>query len=191
MNTRAQVAMEFLMTYGWAIIVVLISILALATFGFLNRDHFTGNQCFLPPGIACVDFKVETARTILVLQNGFGESITLHQVDVARNTGSICSATNLATGLRSQDKAIIIVPGCINGQMGEKFIGKVNVSYTKTSIVHRHEGSIIDKINPSSTITASNNCQNAEDAGLCNGLDVVYGNGYQTSCCGEWGLCCA
>ena len=32
-NNRAQAALEFLMTYGWAILVVLVSIGALAYFG--------------------------------------------------------------------------------------------------------------------------------------------------------------
>jgi len=38
-SKSAQAAMEFLMTYGWALLVVLIVIAALAFFGLLNPDN--------------------------------------------------------------------------------------------------------------------------------------------------------
>jgi uncharacterized protein (UPF0333 family) len=37
---KGQAAMEFLMTYGWAILVVLAAIGALAYFGVLSPDKF-------------------------------------------------------------------------------------------------------------------------------------------------------
>lgn len=33
-------------------------------------------------------------------------------------------------------------------------------------------------------------CQNAQNSGLCSGLDLAYGEGYQASCCSENNLCC-
>jgi hypothetical protein len=33
-------------------------------------------------------------------------------------------------------------------------------------------------------------CQNAQDGGLCDGLDIVFGSGYKSDCCKEYGLCC-
>ena len=35
-----------------------------------------------------------------------------------------------------------------------------------------------------------NMCQNAEDGGLCAGLDIAFGSGYACACCLEHGLCC-
>ena len=37
---KGQAALEFLMTYGWAILVVLAAIAALAYFGVLSPDRF-------------------------------------------------------------------------------------------------------------------------------------------------------
>jgi len=54
---KAQAAMEFLMTYGWAILVVLAAIGALAYFGVLSPDRFLPEKCTLPSGIACLDFR--------------------------------------------------------------------------------------------------------------------------------------
>jgi len=39
-NRKSQAALEFLMTYGWAILVVLIAIGALAYFGVLSPARF-------------------------------------------------------------------------------------------------------------------------------------------------------
>tara|TARA_Y100000034_G_scaffold119822_1_gene161992 strand:+ start:639 stop:1049 length:411 start_codon:yes stop_codon:yes gene_type:complete len=33
-------------------------------------------------------------------------------------------------------------------------------------------------------------CQNAQTNELCKGLDLTYGQGYQTACCSEHSLCC-
>lgn len=35
-----------------------------------------------------------------------------------------------------------------------------------------------------------NVCQNAQNNGLCAGLDIAYGAGYQSACCSEHSLCC-
>ena len=58
MKKRGQAAMEFLMTYGWAILVVLIAIAALAFFGVLNPGRFLPSSCTITPGISCEDFIV-------------------------------------------------------------------------------------------------------------------------------------
>ena len=190
MNRQGQAAMEFLATYSWAILAVLIAILALATFGFLNPSRFISGQCLLEPGIACVDFTVETERIVLVLQNGIGERITLHQVDAFKNNGNGCSNGN-DVALEPQSKAIIPLIGCNNGNAKEKYIGNLNVTYSKESITHSSKGSLIQTITPTNSITSSIACQNADDADLCSGLDVVYGIGYSASCCTEWSLCCS
>jgi len=49
---KGQALMEFLMTYGWAILVVLVAIGALAYFGVLNperflpKTEFTKEECY-------------------------------------------------------------------------------------------------------------------------------------------------
>lgn len=43
MKKKSQAAMEFLMTYGWAILVVLVFLGALTYFGVFNPDNFDNN----------------------------------------------------------------------------------------------------------------------------------------------------
>jgi len=82
---KGQAAMEFLMTYGWAILVVLVAIGALAYFGVLSPGQFLPKSCIIGPGFSCADFKV-TATTggwEIIVMNGIGESI--NTVDLVLN----------------------------------------------------------------------------------------------------------
>ena len=84
-NKKGQAAMEFLMTYGWAILVVLIAIGALAYFGVLSPERFLPTSCTLGTGFACDEFKASAAAASNVeiyLRNGIGSSITISGGDV-------------------------------------------------------------------------------------------------------------
>ncbi len=80
--------MEFLMTYGWALLVVLIAIGALAFFGVLNPGKFLPSQCILGPGLACEDFKVDSANNYIILKiiNGMGENFDLFLVHIDKKS---------------------------------------------------------------------------------------------------------
>ncbi|MBL7050930.1 LamG domain-containing protein [Candidatus Woesearchaeota archaeon] len=82
MNKRAQAAMEFLMTYGWAILVVIITITALGYFGVVNPGKFLPKTCTFVPGLACNGFVVDEYFTTLVLQNSFGKDITITKINI-------------------------------------------------------------------------------------------------------------
>lgn len=84
MYRRAQAAMEFLMTYGWAILVVLAAVAALAAFGVLSLDKILPESCKGPSDMPCLE-KASldgTAGTIsFALRNGVGSKITLTAVN--------------------------------------------------------------------------------------------------------------
>jgi len=78
MFKKGQAAMEFLMTYGWAILVVLIAIGALAYFGVLNPSRFLPNSCTVSNQFACEtgDFLANSSGVTIILRNGRGVDIT-------------------------------------------------------------------------------------------------------------------
>ncbi len=81
---RGQAAMEFLMTYGWALLIVLVAIAVLAAMGvFGGKGSF--EACFAGVGISCKDFKIQRVvapglpdNGVVEVQflNGFGKDIT-------------------------------------------------------------------------------------------------------------------
>ena len=76
---RAQAAMEFLMTYGWAILVVLVAIGALAYFGVLSPDRFLPEKCVLSTGsgLFCDKFTITATGIEIKVQNSLAEGITV------------------------------------------------------------------------------------------------------------------
>jgi uncharacterized protein (UPF0333 family) len=80
LNKKGQAAMEFLMTYGWALLVVLIAIAALAFFGLLNPSRFLPERCEIAPGLTCMDFNAQhkgdnNATITILLNNGIGQTM--------------------------------------------------------------------------------------------------------------------
>ena len=98
MFRKSQAAMELLMTYGWAILVVLVAIGALAYFGVLSPDKFLPSRCTLPSGIACVDFEVSdvfgpgNGELYVVIKNGLGYDISTVSIAASDCTGGTSEA---------------------------------------------------------------------------------------------------
>ena len=71
---KAQAAFEFLMTYGWALLVTLVAISALIYFGVLNPSGFLPDSCIMFAGFSCTDFFASSSANQLkvTFQNGLG-----------------------------------------------------------------------------------------------------------------------
>lgn len=149
MRKKGQAAMEFLMTYGWAILVVLVAIGALAYFGVLNPGNFLPSSCTVAPGIGCDDFKVSAATAQLILRNGLGDDLTAVDVAISGCTDSAEAdgddAWNDAAVLGGSDG--ITLTGCTNGAAGSRFKADVVVTYSSSSgINHSKTGSITTRV---------------------------------------------
>jgi len=142
MMRKSQAALEFLMTYGWAILVVIVAIGALAYFGVLSPDRFLPSQCTLPSGIACTDHVLNgaTNQIQLSLRNGLG-------FDLSGITVAISGCTVDATGaLSNGQQTTFLVTGC-SLTSGSKFSGDVNITYTNdaSGLTHVTQGSLTSR----------------------------------------------
>ncbi|MEM4637491.1 MAG: hypothetical protein QXK76_00515 [Candidatus Woesearchaeota archaeon] len=72
---RGQAAIEFLMTYGWAIFIVLLSLGAIAYFGYNNPQKLLPEKCIFTNGIICKDTLITTNSINISLVNGLGRTI--------------------------------------------------------------------------------------------------------------------
>jgi hypothetical protein len=88
-NKKSQAAMEFLMTYGWAIMVILLALGALAYFGVLNPSNLLPEKCTFPTGFQCEDYVVsaEQNKTSLRIINGKGEGVIISKINITDNEG--------------------------------------------------------------------------------------------------------
>tara|TARA_Y100000310_G_scaffold29573_1_gene28118 strand:+ start:1514 stop:2011 length:498 start_codon:yes stop_codon:yes gene_type:complete len=99
MKRKSQAALEFLTTYGWAFLVILIMIGALAYFGILRPSRLLPDRCNFGPEVDCQDFQIATTGdTIKVkLKNNVGEAIKIPTngvtADAESSTDLTCTAT--------------------------------------------------------------------------------------------------
>ena len=61
MNKKGQAALEFLTTYGWAFLVILVMIGALAYFGVLDPTKFLPQRCQFGAEMHCERFALDSA----------------------------------------------------------------------------------------------------------------------------------
>ncbi len=143
MLKSGQAAMEFLMTYGWAILAVLISIAALAYFGVLNPSRFLPQSCTLFPGIACTDVTVNNAGVSLVIQNGLGQNLNPFTISIPG-----CSPASAVNGLSDGEKETIALPCNPGLTTNSRFKNDIDIAYTPSApgISHTRKGSIVSQV---------------------------------------------
>jgi|TARA_B100001971_G_C17802145_1_gene339860 hypothetical protein len=134
--------MEFLMTYGWAILVVLAAIAALAYFGVLSPEKFLPEKCLFETGFTCLSSKIEPAKSTIVFSNGIGKTIIVTSVAVGGCTAAF--TTNMISGAEEKFE----VTGCSNGDIREVYKGDVTIKYTEksTNLTKTAYGDIATKI---------------------------------------------
>ena len=140
---KAQAAMEFLTTYGWAILILIIVIVALANLGVF-RGPSTPNTCSVRAPFACSDVIVKVAASG---QTNPGtppiSNVTLQANNVASlsigtyvsNAGT-CSATGQNTFNGNGVNYVNLT--CAAGSAGEKIVGQFDVTYTLVGIGTPH-----------------------------------------------------
>ena len=158
MVKRGQAAMEFLMTYGWAILVVLAAIGALAYFGVLSPDNFLPDSCRMGGEFGCLESQVTSdgsnTMVYLGLQNNVGSSLTNVTVTVDgpgcgiddASTGEITNSTNpsVPNGQRLEFGSLpgLVELDCGAGAAeGERFQADITISYLRSNAELRQTAS--------------------------------------------------
>jgi len=101
--------LEFLMTYGWAILVVFVVIGTLAYFGVLNPSALMPEKCTLQMGLYCKDHRIDgdNSRVVLKLENGMGRSLIITRIKV----GEVGELVHCDVGIGSYT-GLIQIDGC-------------------------------------------------------------------------------
>jgi len=149
MNRRGQAAMEFLMTYGWAILVVLIALGALFYLGVFSPK--VPNTCNIPAPFVCQDVKFSDINNLLTLRVGASgvSSITYAPAAAIMLNGVECGVTDDGDtnndGQADAMKSTVVSVTCGEGTIadGSKFSGTIDFGYTLvgSSLTHESQGS--------------------------------------------------
>lgn len=136
---KGQAAMEFLMTYGWAILVVLIALGALVYFGVISPERFVQDNCTLTPPLSCSElgdyaaYNLAASNVVFRVNNGAGNTITVVDADVEETDGDACTRTDaVATIGDGSEEEFTFTCNDLSAatEEGTRFKGDITVIYT-------------------------------------------------------------
>ena len=122
-NNKGQAAMEFLMTYGWAILAAIIAVGVLAYFGVFSPGNFISDSVTVnPPFGSTQELSITTSQISFVLRNGGGDSVNITSIGIA---GCTANATNIVI----LDGGTHLVGVACTLTSGDKFKGAISIVY--------------------------------------------------------------
>jgi len=140
-SKKSQSAMEFLMTYGWALFIIIIVIAALVFTGVLRPSRFIPSSIDFGPGIVVSDYSMSffelddmnIGHFVLIIKNGIGKNMQ----DVVINVNE-CENGNGKDSeplLIAEGDAEVVKLTCedIQAVLGEESVFMVDLSYTTTT----------------------------------------------------------
>jgi len=143
---KGQAAIEFLMTYGWVLLVVLIAVSALAYFGILTPGENLPETCLFFPGIACDSFKVDPNGVTIMISNGWGknlENVSFTIMGSGPCEGGISNIENLKDGTLE----VFSIDCPENLSSGSAFKRELRINYTEErGLSHSKVGEISTKV---------------------------------------------
>ncbi len=133
---KGQAALDFLMTYGWAIALVVIIAAVLFSLGIFDVTNFIGSKAAGFSGVGVTGWRLDPGGVLYMkLVNEVGQPISVNSVNATisgvtqENPVAITPAT-LGTGEMSNQ---INIPGFANSTAGTGYTAQVVITYVDKS----------------------------------------------------------
>lgn len=130
---KGQAAIEFLITYGWAFLAVLVALGAFSYLGLLSPSAFLPEQCEIIAGFSCIDFQLASRQLTLELVNSFGEQAVLENIalyDLQDPAAPLCLFST-PLPFTNGEKKTVVIPCQQELPVGTKMNAKVLLHYSK------------------------------------------------------------
>jgi hypothetical protein len=136
---KGQAALEFLTTYGWAFLVILVMIGALAYFGILNPSGLLPSRCIFSPEIQCLEQQIlgdvgGNGYLAFRVRNNAGQmaDFNFNATEIATNVAASCLISDGGVSIRA---GRIMAVNCtfINNpfSVGDRLKFDISANYTK------------------------------------------------------------
>ena len=129
---KGQAALDFLMTYGWAIALVVIIAAVLFAMGLFDTSNFVGNKAAGFAGIAVNSWNINSAGLLQVrLMNQVGKRIQIDNVTAVMTGGTSqvnSTAANVSNG--AYQTYNIAGVGASGTSVGSGYTATVAIGYT-------------------------------------------------------------
>jgi hypothetical protein len=152
-SKKGQAALDFMMTYGWAILLVVIIAVALFAMGIFEPANFVGSKAAGFGGVVVQSnsWSIDSAGTFsMKVTNTVGNPVRLDSINVTIASASVLVPVSNVTIANGQDSAIFTsATGAFGPQsVGAGYSAKVNIKYTDlvSSFPQTSSGTLTGKV---------------------------------------------
>ncbi len=153
--------MEFIMTYGWAIIIVAAALGVISYLGFFRGGNIPEQTTFGEPLVNIDQASITTTGLQVSLRNDAADTLNVQDADVTNNRGGsnygcdnataqiVGDGTEVTLGASALDvspgeRVVISFNGCANGEEGNRYDAIVDIEYENTysGLTSTHRGTV-------------------------------------------------
>ena len=154
MHKKGQAAMEFLMTYGWAILAAIIAIGVLAYFGVFSPGKYTTGSTVVNPPFYANAWNIQSTgggagNINIEFKNNGGEDYNITSVALSNlPSGANCTGDSNVESVSAKGTVTAQMPCTTGLTVGQSFKADLSISYTKTgsTLTLTSTGTIADKV---------------------------------------------
>ncbi len=141
---RAQSAMEYLTTYGWAVLVIAVVVVVLLKAGVFGASP-AQNSCIAVSGFSCSSPSLSSNGLLTTLFGEIGQTISITGIACTKNStltggsGAITGITSISLSSTQKTSLSFACP-ISNASLGTKFTGFIRVRYnagSQTGLIQR------------------------------------------------------
>ncbi len=140
MNKRAQGAVEYLMTYSWALLIIAVVVAIIIYLGILSPSTFVKSECIVPADFNCIQANLYS-NGILFINLGQSTPASIQITSIGcnnnrtfANTPSLQIPITLQVGQNTTFQVQCYVgSNKFNGSIGNVYNGYVLMNYTDLS----------------------------------------------------------
>ncbi len=133
-NKKAQAGLDFLMTYGWALLLIVLVVGALFALGIFNPNAFLGNKAAGFAQVGVVGYKVDSAGVFSVkLRNQAGTQINITSMNATLGSQTLNYGTTTQIDNGKQSGTITVGTFGSPPASGSSYSVAMQIGYTDTS----------------------------------------------------------
>ncbi len=122
-KSKGQAALEFMITYGWAMLLLTAMVAGLA-YMMPHPKTMVANKCLFGSGVPCLGSQLNENNLTVVLQNGMGQSIYNISANVTMPMNLACNVSN--TTLRAEERLTLT---CNSSKMDIKDDARIRIEF--------------------------------------------------------------
>ncbi len=136
-TVRSQSAMEYLMTYGWSILIIAVVVAALFSLGVFNGGAGAGQSvCIASAGYQCTSAVLSTSGSLSATVGEIGQTITITSTGCTNSSASPtlqALSSSVTLGSAQSSSLTFSCPSSNLGTLGAKFSGYLWIKYNTAS----------------------------------------------------------